>query len=258
MIKVTILGSGGSSGVPAISSGWGDCDPENPRNRRLRPSILIQQGETVVLVDTSPDLRQQLLGANVRTLSAVIFTHEHADHMHGIDDLREVNRAMVAPLPIWAFPETIEGIRDRFGYVFEPLAPQAHNNYYKPVLIPHVAEPNFTIGEMAVHCFEQDHGYGRTMGLRVGSFAYSTDVVNLPESAFDILEGVDTWVVGCLGAHPHPTHAHVDRAIEWMGRVKPRRGVITHMSPKLDYEALRRSLPPGIEPAYDGLILDCP
>lgn len=258
MIKVTILGSGGSSGVPAISGGWGDCDPANPRNRRLRPSILVEQGDTTVLVDTSPDLRQQLLSVDVQRLSGVIFTHEHADHMHGIDDLREVNRAMSRPLPIWAFAETIEGIRDRFGYVFEPLARQAHISYYKPVLVPHVVEGPFTIDDLTVQCFNQDHGYGRTMGLRFGSFAYSTDVVNLPDEAFDILDGVDTWVVGCLGASPHPTHAHVDRAVEWMERIKPRRGVITHMSPKLDYDALRRQLPPGIEPAYDGLVLDCP
>lgn len=258
MIRATILGSGSSSGVPAIANGWGDCDPDNPRNRRLRPSILVEQGDTTILVDTSPDLRQQLLSARVQNLSGVIFTHEHADHLHGIDDLREINRVMKQPIPIWAFSETIDGIRDRFGYVFEPLAPQTHVSYYKPVLHPHVVEGDFVIDGLQIQSFNQDHGYGRTMGLRFGSFAYSTDVVNLPDEAFDILAGVDTWIVGCLMASPHPTHAHVDRAIEWMARIKPRRGIISHMSPKLDYETLQRYLPPGIEPAYDGLVLECP
>ncbi|MDA8230104.1 MAG: MBL fold metallo-hydrolase [Magnetospirillum sp.] len=254
-MKVTILGCGGASGVPAISAGWGACDPANPRNRRRRPSILVEDCGSRILVDTSPDLRAQLLGAGVNRLDAVIYTHDHADHLHGIDDLREVNRAMKGPLPIWASETTLATIGERFGYVLEPLSPGA-TSIYKPLLVPNIIRAPFAAGTIRVVPFDQDHGYGRTVGLRFGPIAYSTDVVAMPDESFAALAGIDTWIVGCLVDYPHMTHAHVDKVLEWAERVKPRRTVLTHMGPRLDYDALKARLPAHVEPGYDGMVLE--
>jgi len=256
-MRVTILGCGGSNGNPTIDRGWGRCDPENPRNRRTRSSILVEDGETRILVDTSPDLREQLLRAEVRRLDAVMFTHSHADHLHGIDDLRPVNRAMGAPIPIHTNTETLNAIRNRFGYVLEPLAKDA-TMYYKPVLIPHtvVHGDAFTVGDIPVRVFNQDHGYCDSLGFRFGPVAYSSDAVELPEDAFDMLKGVEVWIIGTLTDKPHPTHADVDKAIGWIRRVGAKRGVLTHMSGLLDYDTLAARLPDGVEPAYDGLVID--
>jgi len=241
-MKVTILGSGGASGVPSISSGWGRCDPANPRNRRRRPSILVEHEKTRLLVDTSPDLRAQLLDAEVNRLDAVLYTHDHADHLHGIDDLREVNRAMKAAIPIWATADVLQTIDRRFGYVLEPQAPDT-KVIYKPLLEGRVIDGPFRIGDIDVVPFDQDHGYCRTTGFRFGPLAYSTDVVELPEAAFAALEGVELWIVGCLLNSPHPTH--IERV-----------GVLTHMGTGLDSEALRARLPPHAEPGYDGMVLE--
>lgn len=260
-MKLTFLGTGGSSGTPAVDRGWSGCDPANPKNRRLRPSVLVEQGDTAILVDTSPDLRQQLLTADVKRLDAVLFTHYHADHLHGIDDLRPINRALNAPLDVFADADTLENIRDRFGYVLEPLADGA-DVYYKPTLTPHTVHDRdaFTVsgpgGDIDVQAFVQDHGYCNSLGFRFGPIAYSTDVVNLPDHAFDMLEGVDTWIVGTLVDTPHTTHAHVDKALEWFERVKPKRGILTHISVFMDHASLAARLPAGVEPAYDGLVID--
>ncbi|MBC7952608.1 MAG: MBL fold metallo-hydrolase [Rhodospirillaceae bacterium] len=251
-MKVTILGSGAAGGCPTINRGWGACDPTNPRNRRLRPSILVEQGGTTILVDTSPDCREQLLTAKVRRLDAVLFTHDHADHIHGIDELREINRAMEAPLDIYAAPETMDSIGTRFPYVLGAV--KEGQSIYKPMLVPHAATGPFTVGGIPIVPYDQDHGYCRTLGFRFGEkFAYSTDLVNLPEDSFAAIAGVEIWVVGCLSYDPHPTHAHLDRVLGWLERVKPKRAYLTHMTPSLDYETLRAALPPYAEPAYDGL-----
>lgn len=256
-MRVTVLGSGSSAGTPSISAGWGVADPNEPRNRRLRPSILVEEGETRVLVDASPDLRQQLLSAGGNRLDAVIFTHAHADHCHGIDDLRPVNEAMNADLAAYADAPTWATIRQRFGYVLEPRDPSA-KAYYKPTLVPHTIAPGrpFEIRGLTVEPIDQDHGFMRTLGLRFGRFAYSTDLVDLPEASFAALAGIEVWLVGALGSREHPTHAHVDKAVAWIERVGAKRGYITHMSHRLDYQTLKRSLPPHIEPAYDGLVID--
>lgn len=253
-MKVTILGSGAAGGVPSISRGWGACDPAQPRNRRRRPSILVEQGDTRILVDTSPDCREQLLDAEVRSLSGVLFTHDHADHMHGIDDLREINRAMQAPLPIFAAPEVVDSIRQHFPYVLGSV--DEGHSIYKPMLEPHVITGPFSVGDVMVVPFDQDHGFCRTMGFRFGDFAYSTDVVDLPEASFAALAGVHTWAVGCLAFAPHPTHAHLDKVLEWIDRLRPARAFLTHMTPSMDYDALRARLPSGVEPAYDGMVVD--
>ncbi|MBC7953911.1 MAG: MBL fold metallo-hydrolase [Rhodospirillaceae bacterium] len=250
-MKVTILGSGAAGGCPSINRGWGACDPTNPRNRRLRPSIMVEQGDARILVDTSPDCREQLLNAGVRHLDAVLFTHDHADHIHGIDELREINRAMQAPLDIYAGTGTMDSIRVRFPYVLGAV--EDGQSIYKPMLVPHVASGPFTVGGIDIVPYDQDHGYCRTTGFRFGKFAYSTDLVDLPEDSFDAIAGIDVWVVGCLSYDPHPTHAHLDKVLGWLDRVKPKRAYLTHMTPSLDYETLRAALPPHVEPAYDGL-----
>lgn len=252
-MKVTVLGSGSAGGVPSISRGWGACDPANPRNRRRRPSILLEQDDTVVLVDTGPDCREQLIDAGIRRLDGVLYTHDHADHLHGIDDLREINRAMQAPLPIFAAPEVMASIRQRFPYVLGSV--EEGQSIYKPMLDAHDISGPFTIGGMSVVPFDQDHGYCRTLGFRIGSFAYSTDVVNLPEESFTALSGIRTWVVGCLTFDPHPTHAHLDKVLGWIERLKPERAFLTHMTPSMDYDSLKHRLPAHVEPAYDGMEL---
>lgn len=256
-MKATVLGSGGSGGVPIAGLGWGACNRENPRNRRLRPSILVENGGTKVLVDTSPDLRQQLLDAEVNRLDAVLFTHAHADHLHGIDDLRGINRAMGRPLPAYATAEAWEGIRSRFAYVLEPL-PEGTSVYYKPQLSENVIRPgeSLSLGHVPVTAFDQDHGFSRTLGFRFGPIAYTTDAVELPEEAFAALAGVQVWIVGVLTDKPHPTHAHVAKALEWIERVRPARAVLSHLGFDLDYDALGARLPAGVEPAYDGMVLE--
>ena len=256
-MRVTVLGCGGSSGTPAVDWGWGNCNPGNPRNRRLRPSILVENGGSAVLVDTSPDLRQQLLGAHVKHLDAVLFTHYHADHLHGIDDLRPINRAMHAPLDAYAEADTLAVIDKRFGYVLETLSEDA-THFYKPTLIAHELHggDSIRVGAIPVDVIEQDHGICKSLGFRFGPVAYTTDVVNLPDHAFEVLDGVEVWIIGVLGDRPHPTHAHVGKALDWIARVEPKRAVLTHLSTYFDYDALAGRLPDGVEPAYDGMVIE--
>lgn len=252
-MKVTILGCGGSNGVPLIGGNWGLCNRANPKNRRLRASILVEDGTTRLLVDTSPDLRQQLLATGNGLIDAVIYTHGHADHMHGIDDLRMVNVLRRAPLDVFADSDTLRQIQERFGYVLRPLSLSEEGHFYRPCLVPHAIEGPFQVGAIEVAPFAQDHGFSRTLGLRFGPVAYSTDVVNLDEAAFSVLEGVKVWIVDCLRFAPHGTHSHLDRTLGWIARVKPERAILTHMNHAMDYDAVSACCPPGVEPAYDGL-----
>lgn len=258
-MRITILGCGGAGGVPLIGRRWGACDPENPRNKRRRVSILVTEGETTVLVDTSPDLRQQLLDADVGQIHAVLYTHDHADHLHGIDELRSINRLRREPLDVYGDAKTLKVMTKRFGYVFDsPENVPDEFAFYKPCLVPHEVAPGipFSVGRMEILPFEQDHGFMKTLGFRIGDAAYSTDVVELPESAFQALAGVKLWIVGCLRYEPHPTHAHLEKVLAWIDRVKPDRAVLTHMSVMLDYDELNSRCPSGVEAAYDGMVLD--
>ncbi len=254
-MRVTILGCGGSGGVPAIGGDWGDCDPANPRNRRLRASILVQQGDTTVVVDTTPDFRQQLLNAEVTRLDAVLYTHAHADHLHGIDDLRQLKYLMGGMIPIHADAGTLAEIRHRFAYVIEET--DTESGLYKPLAQPHVIDGRFSIGDLEVVPFRQDHGFSTvTLGFRFGPVAYSTDLVTLPEAAFEILDGVELWIVDCLREKPHPTHTHLQRTLGWIERVRPRQALLTHMNATLDYDQLLAKCPPGVAPAYDGQVIE--
>lgn len=255
-MKVTILGCGGSNGVPLIGGTWGRCNPDNPKNRRLRASILVEDERTRLLVDTSPDLRQQLLATGSGWLDAVIYTHAHADHLHGIDDLRMVNVIRKAPIDAYADASTLAKIHERFGYVFTPLESSAEGHFYKPCLIPHEIIGPFGVGSIKVTPFEQHHGFSKTLGFRFGGFAYSTDVVGLDEAAFEALAGLKVWVVDALRFETHTTHAHFDRTLEWITRIKPKRAVLTHMNHNMDYDAVLARCPPGVEPAYDGMVLE--
>jgi len=252
-MKVTVLGCGGSGGVPLIGNYWGACNPNNPKNRRLRVSILVEEGETTILVDTSPDLRQQALDVGMKRLDAVLFTHAHADHLNGIDDLRPFNRLMDRPIDAFGAPETIQEIRERFGYVFAPIPPE--HGFYKPCLAPHEVTGPFSVGPVPIVPFEQDHGFSKTTGYRIGDMAYSTDVVDLPEASFAALSGLKLWIVDCLRFERHETHAHLDKALAWIARVKPARAVLTHMNYSVDYDEIASRLPAGVEPGFDGLTI---
>lgn len=256
-LTFTILGCGSSGGVPRLGGLWGDCDPENPKNRRRRCSMLIERedtsGTTRVLIDTSPDLREQLLGAGIGELDAVVYTHGHADHMHGIDDLRMIVFNTKRRLPVWADGPTQERLYGSFGYVFV----QPEDSPYPPLLDMHTIDGPVTIngagGEITLTPFEVDHGAIDALGFRVKNVAYLPDVATIPEAAWPALSNLDTWVLDALRRTPHPTHAHLDLALNWINRAKPRRAILTNMHIDMDYEAVSRETPAHVEPAFDGM-----
>ncbi|MGH6866179.1 MAG: MBL fold metallo-hydrolase [Methyloceanibacter sp.] len=261
-LRATILGCGTSGGTPRIGNIWGACDPGNPRNRRRRCSLLVErtdgEGVTRVLVDTSPDLREQLLDAGVSWLDGVLYTHDHADHCHGIDDLRIVAYNGRRRVDIYHDAATGKVLRERFGYCFETPP----GSEYPAVLDSHEITHGERVriegagGPIEVMPFRQRHGPIETLGFRFGSIAYSPDLNDLPEESLRYLEGLDLWIVDALRYTEHPSHLSVDQALSWIARVAPKRAILTHMHVDLDYAALARELPHGIEPAYDGLILE--
>ena len=257
-MRVTVLGCGSSTGTPSVDWGWGKCDPDNPKNTRLRPSILVEDGKkSRVLVDTSPDLRAQLLRHDIKSLDAVLLTHSHSDHLHGIDDIRSINRIMKASLPLYSDEKTLKTVATRFPYVLEPLAEDS-THYYKATLEPHEITPGneFMAGNMAIRAIAQDHGFMDTLGFRFGDFAYSTDLIAMEEESFDLLSGTKVWMLGVFTDKPHPTHLDVDRALEWIDRIGPNRAILTHLGTGLDYEQLSKKLPDGVEVAFDGMVID--
>lgn len=250
-MKLRVLGCGTSSGVPRIGNDWGHCDPSERKNRRRRVSILIEEADTRILVDTSPDLREQLLDANVSDLDAVIWTHDHADHCHGIDDLRQLFHARGAPVTGYARADTLDTLRSRFAYAFEG------KNGYPPVVEAALLPDAFDVGAVDVRVVDQPHGSITSAGLRFQaggkSVGYSTDFNGLTAEMADLFKGVDVWIVDALRRRPHPTHPHLQQALEWIDAVQPGRAILTHMDNSMDYAELVAVLPGGIEPGYDGL-----
>lgn len=255
-MQITILGCGSSAGVPAIGNYWGECNPQNPRNRRLRSSIIIKSKEAQILIDATPDLRQQLLNANVNKIDAVLITHTHADHIHGIDDFRYLNHLMKKHINLYAEDYVIKEIRKKFNYVFDDLVPEAKGFYYKPCLIANEIKNQFKIKDLNIDSFKQSHGFSDSTGFRVNNMAYSTDVVELDEKAFSKLKDLDLWIVDCLRFTPHKSHAHFEKTMEWIRFIKPKKTVLTHMNYEVDYDKISKMLPENCFAGYDGLIIN--
>jgi phosphoribosyl 1,2-cyclic phosphate phosphodiesterase len=253
-VRVRILGCGTSTGVPRIGNDWGSCDPEEPKNRRRRVSILVGAGERRILVDTTPDLRDQLIDAGIGTVDAVIWTHEHADHAHGIDDLRQLFHNAGGPVPGFAAERTLRSLTRRFDYVFE-----GKWGYPASVSAQPLAEETQIAG-IAVSTVEQPHGAITSTGLRFThngkSVGYSTDFNDLTDDMITLFEGVDLWIVDALRHRPHPTHNHLAHTLAYIERLRPRRAILTHMDNSMDYRSLLRQLPPHVEPGFDGMEIE--
>ncbi|MHA6719378.1 MBL fold metallo-hydrolase [Sphingomonas sp. RS6] len=254
-MKIRILGSGTSSGVPRIGNDWGACDPGNPRNRRTRASVLVRSATTTILVDTSPDMREQLLAAGVADLDAVLWTHDHADHCHGIDDLRQVMHARGGqPVRGIARPFTLEQIFIRFPYLVE-----GRGKFYPPVVALEAMPDVFTIGDITVRVVDQPHGGITSAGLRFEHdgkiIGYATDFHEMTDAMAALYSGLDIWVVDALRRAPHPTHPHLDQVLGWIDATKPGRSALVHMDHSMDYATLAAALPPGVVPGHDGLEL---
>lgn len=267
-LRLTILGCGSSGGVPRLSDtpggNWGACDPANPKNRRRRCSLLVQRisgaGTTSVLIDTTPDLRAQLLDAGLGRLDGVLFTHSHADHVHGVDDLRMIVYNMRARLPVWADRVTLNDLTARFGYVFV----QPPGSDYPPLLdMNHIDVPEPVVvdgpgGAISFTPFEVEHGRTDALGFRVGGAAYLPDVSAIPDAALPALENLDLWILDALRYTPHSSHFHLARTLEWFDKMQPKQGVITNMHIDIDHDTLLTETPPHITPAFDGRVLELP
>jgi phosphoribosyl 1,2-cyclic phosphate phosphodiesterase len=256
-LEIVILGCGSSGGVPRGDGDWGDCDPSEPKNRRTRCSALIRRhgpdGVTSVLIDTSPDLREQVLAAGVKHVDAVLYTHDHADQTHGIDDLRVFAMRTRRRIPAWMDPATRAALTQRFDYIFETK--QGYPAIVEARDLPPHGEP-WTIdgagGPIPVVTFDQAHGPIRSVGYRIGPVAYSSDVSDLDETAIEAVRGCDLWIVDALRFTPHPTHAHVDKALDWIARAEVKRAVLTNLHIDLDFNDLRSKVPSNVEVAFDG------
>jgi phosphoribosyl 1,2-cyclic phosphate phosphodiesterase len=261
-LTVTILGCGGSAGVPLIGGNWGAADPLNPKNNRTRPSIYVASDSEGLLIDTSPDCRTQLLRENVKSVTAVVYTHAHADHMNGIDDIRSINWMMGRKIDVYGDENTFDIIRTRFSYIVEG---QGSHHYYVPHVELHKITSDingsFSIGDIRLRAFEQDHGYSTSLGYVFNDrCAYTTDAKALSDDVLSALADLrlDLWVVDACRDKVHSTHSHLEQTLSWIERVRPRHAVLTHMSHDVDYETWRQKLPAGVEPAFDGMKLIVP
>ena len=259
--KITILGCGSSGGVPRIGNDWGKCDPANPRNRRRRCSALVSKsgegGTTRILIDTSPDLREQMLGEGITDIDAVLYTHEHADHTHGIDDLRAFFLMKRDRVQVWADDATGRMLTTRFSYCFYT----APGSDYPPIIQLNAMEAGNPVtitgagGSITALPFQVHHGTIDALGFRFGDMAYTPDIDGVPEQSLQALENLDLWIVDGLRRTRHPSHWSLPQTLEWIARMKPKRAIITNMHLDLDFDTLTRELPAGVEPAYDGLEL---
>ncbi|MDQ7263275.1 MBL fold metallo-hydrolase [Paracoccus sp. PS-1] len=264
MIRATILGCGSSGGVPRLGNRWGECDPANPRNRRRRCSLLVERhghdGVTRLLIDTGPDLVPQLLDAEVGELDAVVYTHAHADHIHGIDDLRQIVFNMRRRMPVWADLPTAAALKTRFGYIFETPP----GSSYPPICDLQPIRGPFAIdgagGSIELAPFEVNHGDMNALGFRIGgieqSLVYLPDVLAIPEEAWSTITGCEVFICDALRRIPHPSHAHLALTLEWIARSGCARGVITNMHVDLDYDAVMRETPENVVPAHDGMRIE--
>ncbi len=258
-LRATILGCGSSGGVPRLGGHWGECDPDEPRNIRRRCSLLLERitedGRTQVLIDTSPDMRAQLLDAGVGRLDAVVFTHSHADHVHGIDDLRQLVFNTGTRLPVWADGATQDALFARFGYAFI----QPKGSPYPPILEMHTIDGAVQIegagGPITLHPIRLNHGTVDALGFRCGGLAYAPDVVGIYPESWPMFEGLEIWIIDALRRKPHPTHAHLEMTLEWIAKMQPKRAVLTNMHIDLDYATVLRETPEHVTPAHDGMVL---
>lgn len=259
-LRFTILGCGSSGGVPRLGNIWGDCDPDNPLNRRTRCSLLVERVEgdrvTRVLIDTSPDLRQQLLTAGVGDVDAVVYTHQHADHVHGIDDLRMIVHNRRARLPVWADGPTQDALLSRFGYAFV----QPEGSPYPAILDLHTIDGDVRIhgkgGEVRLRPFRVRHGSIDSLGFRIADVAYLPDVSSMDTAAWQAVEGLEVWILDALRRTPHPTHLTLEQAVDWIARARPRFGVLTNMHIDLDHATVLRETPSNVTPAHDGMVIE--
>jgi len=250
-VKARILGCGTSTGVPKIGNHWGACDPEEPRNRRMRTSLLVESADQKLLVDCGPDLRQQMLDADCGRIEALIVTHGHGDHCHGIDELRPLAAALETPIPLYSRPNTLEELKQRFGYAFE------RSDFYRPVAEAREIVDDWAFGDARVRIVDQPHGGVTSLGLRLDeggkSLAYSIDFNNLTDEMASLYEGVDVWIADCLTRQKHPTHADLPSLLDWARDCRVGHLYLVHMGNGLDYQTLCAELPDWAEPAYDGL-----
>ena len=250
-MKIRILGCGTSFGVPRIGNDWGECDPDEPRNRRTRSSILIETGGKRLLVDCGPDLREQLLAAKVGTLDGVIITHDHADHCHGIDELRAVEQVMRRPVPLYARSEVLGGLQKRFGYIFNS------RSFYRAVAEPIGLADALEFGDAMLRFVDQPHGGITSVGMRVDengrSAVYAIDFNDLTDEMRALYEGADVWVSDCLSRRPHPTHTHLDAVLGWARELGIGQLYLSHLNNSMDYRTLLSELPDWAAPAHDGL-----
>jgi len=264
ILRFTILGCGSSPGTPRITGDWGACDPANPRNRRTRAAALAERigpnGTTRVVIDTGPDFRAQMLAANVRRLDAALYTHAHADHIHGIDDLRGFVLDQRKLMDVYCDQPTLTRLMDSFGYCFTtPIG-----SSYPPILKARLFEHDSRVvvegegGALAFEPLPQLHGDIISLGFRIGGLAYCPDVSDFPEATVARLLGLDVLIIDALQYRTHPSHLSLEQSLDWITRIAPRRAVLTHMHTPLDYDVVQRDTPDNVQPAHDGLVIELP
>jgi len=246
-MKVRILGCGSSFGVPLIGNKFGKCDSKNKKNYRTRPSILLNYKNKNILIDSGPDLRFQLLEAKCEKIDAVLYTHMHADHIHGINDLRGLSITMKIKIPAWGTKETIDYLINNFEYIFKP------SKLYNPIMYTNIISENFNIGDIEISTFQHNHGNIDCSTYRINNFAYSTDIKSFYDGTLDKLKGIKVWIIGCLRMDTHPSHASFNEILEYINYVKPEKAYLTHLTALMDYQELIRICPKNVEPAFDNL-----